>query len=513
MQRFNILFAAAIVLSSCGEVSQDKSMGSEGDACYKNGTCDPGLTCLSNTCVRQPDWGSPDQAVLDMQIADGPVPDIPVPDLVAPDGPAPDMVATDLAEPEMIVADQTVVDLDLPDQALPDQLVPDLEIPDLLIPDLLVPDQAIPDLPMPDLPLPLDFPPPDVLQPDQFVCTGCEISGTCYQKGALSPGNSCRICDPPKSTSKWTLKTGCVSTVAGICTSSGYVNGASLKAKFRSMGGIAVGTGDRVYISDQGNHCIRLLYGGVVSTVAGTCEKSGFTDGSLTLASFKSPRGIAVDGALNLYVADAGNHAVRNIVNGKVGTLAGTGTAGYSTGYAPNSHLNSPSGVAQISNGVVVYVTDTGNKKIRQIKNSVIQLLGGGGSPWGLDMLGNGKLYYTDTATNPGIRYLGGGYSYFVAGGNSAGYKNGSDMQAQFRNPQGVAPAGSVVYVADTGNQVIRKVASKQVTLLAGTPGTAGYKDGSATVARFSSPVGVAIGSDGLYVADSGNYCVRFISY
>jgi len=277
------------------------------------------------------------------------------------------------------------------------------------------------------------------------------------------------------------------------------------------MGGIAVGKGDRVYITDQGNHCIRLLHGGVVTTVAGSCGSPGFTDGVGTKAAFKSPRGIAVDGNLNLYVADTGNHAVRNIISGKVGTLAGKGTPGYSSGYAPNSHLNSPSGVAQISNGVKVYVSVTGNNKVRQIGNSVIQDLGGFMSPWGLFMYGSGKLFLTETGIHK-ITYLQGGYSYLVAGWNSPGYQNGQDMQAKFKSPQGVAATGNAVYVADTGNHVIRKVASKQVTLLAGSPGSAGHKDGGLTTAQFSSPVGVGIGGDGLYVADSGNFCVRFVS-
>ena len=141
-----ILFLIQI---GCGEVSSGDNAGQEGGPCYKNGTCDPGLICLSKTCVRLPDSGAldmhqdaplPDLSVVDQRALDWPVSDLGALEAQVSDLENPDLHMPDLAWPEAAVPDQKIPDLSIPDQAVQDQLTPDLAMPDVSMPDHLVPD-------------------------------------------------------------------------------------------------------------------------------------------------------------------------------------------------------------------------------------------------------------------------------------------------------------------------------------------------------------------------------------
>lgn len=155
MWRAFVLLLGLVCLLGCSDGDEDAAdagaaRGSEGGLCRVDGSCDAGLVCLSNRCVRLPDQGVPvDGAPRDGQRADGtakdlpgPAPDLPRPDGPAGDGPALDGPAADQqAAPDQSVAlDQAVPDLNV---AL-DQSVPDLALPDQRAPDLLSPDAAPP---------------------------------------------------------------------------------------------------------------------------------------------------------------------------------------------------------------------------------------------------------------------------------------------------------------------------------------------------------------------------------
>ena len=281
------------------------------------------------------------------------------------------------------------------------------------------------------------------------------------------------------------LSANVVTTLAGLAGQTGSAEGSGSAARFKDPEGVAVDGAGNVYVADAGNDTIRKITpAGVVTTLAGSPGQAGSADGTGSAARFNGPEGVAVDSAGYVYVADTGNDTIRMITPaGKVTTLAGTpGRPGSADGTGPNALFNEPEGVAVDSLGDI-YVADTGNDTIR--------------------MMMPGSQYSTMTWGTPG----------------QPGSTNGSSgITALFNRPEGVAvdSAGNV-YVADTGNDTIRKITvtpemAGVVTTLAGTPGQAGSVDGPISAARFDSPEGVAVDSAGnVYVADTGNDTIRMI--
>jgi sugar lactone lactonase YvrE len=247
-------------------------------------------------------------------------------------------------------------------------------------------------------------------------------------------------------------------------------------ASFSHPAGIAVDSSGNVYVSD--NQMIReISSGGVVSTLAGQAGVTGSIDGTGTGALFSSPQGIAVDSAGNLYVGDAGNHTIRIIApGGVVSTLAGqAGVTGATNGPATEALFSSPHGVAVDSSGNV-YIADAGNHIIREITpgGDVSTLAGQAGVtgaangpateasfrfPWGVAVDASGNVYVGDEGNNMIREITPGGMVSTLAGSGSMGSANGTGTSASFFAPFGVAVDDScVVYVGDAGNNLIRKI-------------------------------------------------------
>jgi RHS repeat-associated protein len=264
-----------------------------------------------------------------------------------------------------------------------------------------------------------------------------------------------------------------VSTLAGSPGNPGLVDGAGSAARFRNLAGIAAGPNDVVYVADAGNHSIRQVSSsGEVTTVAGNGYPD-FYDDQGTAAGFNNPQGVAVDGVGNIYVADTGNHAVRRIdAAGNVTTVAGDGTAGFVNGAGAAARFNSPRGVAVDTVGRI-YVADTGNHAVRRI-----------------DVVGNVTT---------------------VAGDGTAGSTNSPN--ARFNGLAGIAADGDqiYIYVADANNHRIRRLdQSDTVITLAGLD--RGFKDGTAAESRFADPAGVAVdGAGHVIVAETTNSLIREI--
>lgn len=242
------------------------------------------------------------------------------------------------------------------------------------------------------------------------------------------------------------------SSFAGKPGTSGNADGTGNAAQFNSPFATAVDSAGNVYVADSASNTIRkmTLSGSTwtVITLAGSPGSPGTADGTGATAQFNMPTGITVDAAGNAYVADSNNFTVRKITPaGAVATLAGTpGQSGYAD--EGTALFGCPSGVAVDSSGNV-YVADSVNHTIRKVTS-------------------------------------GGVVTTFAGIPGQPGYADGPCSAAQFNTPTGIAVDSSGnVYVADTGNNTIRKVTAAGVVttlagnaLTAGSPGAAGFANG-----------------------------------
>jgi uncharacterized protein (TIGR03437 family) len=246
------------------------------------------------------------------------------------------------------------------------------------------------------------------------------------------------------------------------------------------------------------------------------------------------PNGVAVDSAGNLYIADKGNSRVRKVSKSAITTVAGNGMAGYSgeNGPAASAQLNQPQGVAVDSAGAL-YIADTNANLVLRVAGGVTTTVAGDGtrgnsgddgpatsarlsSPYAVAVDQAGDLFIADAGNNR-IRMVSKGVITTVAGNGRGGYSGdgGPATGAQLNQPWGVAvdSAGNL-YIADTGNDRVRKVSNGVLTTVAGN-GTMGFSGdgGPATSAGLWAPTAVALDSSGnLYIADDDNYRVREVS-
>jgi sugar lactone lactonase YvrE len=297
--------------------------------------------------------------------------------------------------------------------------------------------------------------------------------------GSGSIDTSSDSSSPGTSPSGWV-----VTTVAGAINYAGppnFADGPATQATLNFPAGVAAGPGGRVYIADSDHNRIRMLSadGTTVSTVAGggtgvgPLGPGGFcnnpVDGPCASATFKNPGDMAVDASGSIYVADSLNNSIRKITNPdtsscRVSTLAGSCVAGNTNGAGSAASFISPIGLALDGAGNV-YVTDVSNNNIRKV--------------------------------TPG------GVVTTVAGNGAKGYANGPAVSAMFNRPLGIGvDSKGNVYVADSTNNVIRKITPEGVSTFAGS-GIAGATDGTGASATFDTPEGLAIdAADNLYVTN-----------
>ena len=195
---------------------------------------------------------------------------------------------------------------------------------------------------------------------------------------ALDSSGSIYFCDRGNSRiRKITATTGIITNVAGNGTFgfSGDNSNATL-AKIGGPNGIAIDGSGNIYFSEDLNHRIRKVTAntGIITTVAGNgIAGYGGDSDSATLAKINSPRGIAIDGSGNIYIADFGNNRIRMITNstGIISTVAGVGVHGFSGdgGPANQASLSGPMGVCIDSIGNL-YIADFGNHRIRKVSSS-----------------------------------------------------------------------------------------------------------------------------------------------
>jgi hypothetical protein len=351
---------------------------------------------------------------------------------------------------------------------------------------------------------------------------------------AIDGADNIYVADRNNHTIRKITAAGAVTTLAGTPGVSGSTDGTGAAARFNGPGGLTVDGAGNVYVADWVNYIIRkVTAAGVVTTLAGTAGVRGSADGTGAAASFNNPVGVAVDSAGNVYVADGLGHTIRKITAaGVVTTLAGTvNTPGSTDGPAATALFRTPHGMAVDSAGNV-YVSERSNHTIRKITaaGTVTTLAGKALTcgnidstgpaarfclPSGIDVDSAGNLYVGD-ASNSSIRKItAAGVVTTLAGSTGYGSADGTGPAARFGGDTGVAvDSTGNIYVADQSNSTIRKITDVGVvTTLAGTAGVMGSADGAGGVARFYYPARVAVDSAGnLYAADRFNHTIRKIT-
>jgi sugar lactone lactonase YvrE len=357
-----------------------------------------------------------------------------------------------------------------------------------------------------------------------FPAAGCGNNGPATSANltnpwqiALDAAGNLFIADAPTN-SVWEMNasTQTMSVVAGFgLPAFAGDDGPAVNASLNTTRGVAVNATENVFIADSGNQRIRqFTVGGNISTYAGGGNGN---DGSVaTSAILGGGRGVALDSAGNLYIADTYNNRIRVVTPsnpptsyGNITTVAGTGIAGFAGdgGPAASAELNFPTAIA-VDSSNNVYFTDSGNFVIRKYTS------------------GTGNLAVVAGTAQRGC-------NAFSCGDGGPAVGQPGIPGATFAKPESIAldSAGNI-YVADAGTHSIRvvNVGSAPITIaginippgniqtVAGTNGTACTNPlsgqcgdgGPATGALLNSPFGVAVDSSGnIFIADTGDNRVR----
>jgi uncharacterized protein (TIGR03437 family) len=280
-----------------------------------------------------------------------------------------------------------------------------------------------------------------------------------------------------------------------------------------------------------------------ISTVAGSggtgAAGGGFGgDGEpATSAQLSLPEAVVVDSAGNLYIADTFNVRIRKVTTaGTISTVAGTGTLGFNGDNIPatTAELRLPDGVAVDSFGNV-FIADETNNRIRKVTLAgTISTVAGTGTagfngdgqatsselfqPAGIAVDSGGNLFIADNGNNRIRKLTPAGAISTVAGDGTPGYKGDGLLatSAELNQPSGVAvDSNNNLYIADLANNVVRKVTSAGIiSTVAGTGSFgSGGDNGPATSAQLFMPWGVAVdGAGNLFIADWGNNRIRKVT-
>jgi sugar lactone lactonase YvrE len=333
---------------------------------------------------------------------------------------------------------------------------------------------------------------------------------------------------------------GIITTFAGATSGSNFSGdgGPATLATFHTdLPSVAVDALGNVYIADEGNGRVRVVdLSAIVRTAAG--GGYGGDGGPGSLSQLLGPQQLAMNSSGDLYIADTGNHRIRKISAGVITTVAGVSTPGKTGdgGLAVNAALDSPQGVALDSSGNL-YISDSQNCVLRKISMSgIINRFAGNGTcsstpndggpatsgqfvyPAGLAVDTSGNVYVADPIQNRVRKISTTGIITTVAGTGTLGFSGdgGLATSAQLSSPASVAvDAAGALYIADRGNFRVRKISTSGViTTVAGT-GSAGYSGdgGPATAAKIGQVFQVALDASGnLYFADASNNRLRRIA-
>lgn len=296
--------------------------------------------------------------------------------------------------------------------------------------------------------------------------------------------------------------TGEVCTVAGTGLE-GYNdsgNEAGFPPTFSFPNGVALDANGVIYVTENGNGVVRRIirsgatitvetFAGLFSDISDKARRkrlnstrvgrSSYRDDDLLSSGFRQPDDILVAPDGSIFIADAGNHAIRRInLDGSVETIAGNGVPGFADGVSQNARFNAPTALALSADGNFLFVADTNNHRVRRVDlaNKVVETFSGNGilgsddgpphvasfaQPIGLALDSDGTLYVSDLGFNGVRRIDPTGNVSALAGGGSSKFRDGTGVDARFNNPRGLAidALRRILYVADTENFRIRSIA------------------------------------------------------
>ena len=342
-------------------------------------------------------------------------------------------------------------------------------------------------------------------------------------------------------------QSGTINTVAGGGSAAGDGGQATL-AGLAGPTAVAVDGAGNIYFVD--NYIVRVRkvsVNGVITTVAGTGTPGSSGDGGpAALATLGNPSGIAVDASGNLFIADAFYNRVRKVsTSGIITTVAGNGTQGYTGdgghgdgGLATAAAVGAPIAVAVDAAGNLFILASTFSQVRKVSASGIITTVAGNGAqgyagnfagdggpalsasmnPYGIAVDGSGNLFIADTGNNRIRKVSASGIITTVAGNGTGDFAGdgGPATAAMLDMPVAIAvDASGNIWISDRFNQRIREVApGGLITTVAGNgfPGYGG-DGGPATSASLHYPWGVAVDAPGnLFIADSANNRIRKVS-
>lgn len=291
-------------------------------------------------------------------------------------------------------------------------------------------------------------------------------------------------------------------------------DGRSLNANFKHLYAICTSKDNTLYVID--GHGIKMInHHHQVTTLAGGIQ-AGFNDGKADDALFNSPHGICISDDHKIYVADTGNYCIRMMYKGQVSTIAGGCGRGFRNGNAFEALFNSPRGICTL--GEKIYVTDMDG--IRVIEHGQVSTLAGifkgfrdgnvtqalFSRPGGICISNSGKLYVADT-DNHCIRMIYDGKVTTIAGTGRKGFRDGNVMNAMFQYPYAICISSidERIYVVGNCKRSVRIIHKGQVSTIVcphHTPDDRENRD-----PMFNYMQGICATSNGMiYVADSIDY-------
>jgi sugar lactone lactonase YvrE len=294
----------------------------------------------------------------------------------------------------------------------------------------------------------------------------------------------------------------------GSATTGTLLNGA--------VTGLAVDNSGNLFISDSGNQRIREVSGGTINTIVGSGTAASATtlgDGGIgQTARVNAPGCVAVDAGGNLYIADGGDSRIRKVSGGTINTIVGPSLGNGVTTPYPVALLRTPRCVAVDAAGVNVYFTEGNSVQKLNQQTGVVTVVAGQAS-----LLGNN----TATVTVNGVATTTITGSGVIAGASGADGDGGPAANALLNGPVGIAiGSDNTIYIADTGNQLIRRI-DGVTGIISTISGVVGGGSDDATVPsvttgvvptrnsygqRLNSPQGVAVDSSGnVYIANTGS--------